>query len=115
MLKNENNGAAPQRLTDAISDYENAVREFSTNAAEFLKQVPLLTSAREAYERANLASTQLREILDRGDETLHLFMAQIEETITSPQLKGVFGGAKLEPEKSPAIKAGGEKADVARA
>src|SRR5579859_5958920 len=115
MLKNENYGTAPQRLTDAISDYENAVREFSTNAAEFLKQVPLLTSAREAYERATLASTQLREILDRGDETLRLFMAQIEETLTSPQSKGVFGGAKLEPEKSPEIKAGGGKAGAARA
>ena len=48
MSKNENNGMAPQRMTDALLDYEEAVREFSTNAAEFLRQVPLLTKARQA-------------------------------------------------------------------
>jgi hypothetical protein len=84
MSKNENNGDAPQHITEALSDYENAVREFSVNAAEFLKQVPLLNKAREAYERATTASAQLREILDRGDETLHQFMAQMEETIIFP-------------------------------
>ena len=89
MSKNENNAAPPQHITEALSDYENAVREFSVSAAEFLKQVPLLNKAREAYERATTASAQLREILDAGDDTLRQFMAQMEETITFPALAGL--------------------------
>ena len=85
MWKNDGSGAGPQRMTEALEDYEDAVREFSTNAAEFLKQVQFLTRAREAYQRATIASTQLREILDQGDETLQRFMAQLQETISLPQ------------------------------
>jgi hypothetical protein len=115
MLKTENNGSAPQRMTEALSDYEDAVREFSTSAAEFLKQVPLLHKAREAYERATTASTQLREILERGDETLRLFMTQLQETITSPCAIAALDGTRPESEASKTIKVAGEKADAARA
>ncbi len=115
MWKNENNGTPPQRMTEALSDYENAVREFSTSAAEFLKQVPLLHKAREAYERATTASTQLRQILDKGDETLRLFMTQMQETITSPSPIAALDSTKPESEENRAIKAAGEKADSARA
>ena len=115
MLKNDNNGSAPQRMTEAISDYENALREFSTNATEFLKQVPLLNKAREAYVRATTASTQLREILDRGDETLHMFMAQLEETITFRDAPAALDSTKSGSETIQSIKAAEEKADAARA
>jgi hypothetical protein len=115
MLKTENNGSAPQRMTEALSDYENAVREFSTSAAEFLKHVPLLHQAREAFERATTASTQLREILDRGDETLRLFMTQMQETISSPSAIAALDGTNPESQANQAMKAAGEKADAARA
>lgn len=110
MLKNDNSGAAPQRMTEALEDYEDAVREFSTNAAEFLRQVPFLTRARDAYLRATTASTQLREILDKGDETLQRFMAQLQETISLPQAS-VLEKTGIEPG---AVKSIGEKADAAR-
>lgn len=115
MLKNETNGSAPQRMTEAISDYENALREFSTSAAEFLKQVPLLNKAREAYARATTASTQLRGILDKGDETLHRFMAQLEETITLPHATDALDANKPESETIQTIKADEDKAEAARA
>jgi hypothetical protein len=70
MWKNENNEAPPQHITDALRAYEEPVREFSTSATEFLKHIPLLTRARDAYRRAMIVSTQVRDILDRGDETL---------------------------------------------
>lgn len=111
MWKNESNGTAPQRMTEALQDYEEAVREFSTSAAEFLKYMPLLDKAREAYERATTASTHLRDILDKGDETLHKFMAQMQETITFTQ-ESMLG--KVNPEET-AAKAAEEKADAAHA
>ena len=114
MSKNDSNGTAQQRMTDALSDYEDALREFSTNAVEFLKQVPLLTKAREAYERATTASTQIREILDRGDETLDRFMAQMQQTVSFPLATDSVGDAKPEAETVPANKGDVEKANAAR-
>jgi hypothetical protein len=114
MWKDENNGIAPQRMTDALLDYEEAVREFSTNAAEFLRQVPLLTKARQAYERATIASGQLREILDKGDETLHRFMAQMQETLTFPNVNVALESGKPETEIVQTTTADGDKANAAR-
>jgi hypothetical protein len=113
MWKNDNNGTAPQHMTEALSDYEAAVREFSVNAAEFLKQVPLLNKAREAYERATTASAQLREILDRGDETLRQFMAQMEETVTLPA--GITARENGSPDTEAAARASDLKVNAARA
>jgi exonuclease VII small subunit len=114
MWKNENNDVAPQRMTEALADYENAVREFSSSASEFLRQIPLLTKAREAYQRATVASTQLREILDRGDETLRKFMAQMQETVNFPQGTSAFEERGRDAGGVEAHKIGGEKADAAR-
>ena len=114
MSKNENNAMAPQRMTDALLDYEEAVREFSTNAAEFLRQVPLLTKARQAYERATIASAQLREILDKGDGTLHRFMAQMQETVTIARANVVLESGKPETETVQTSTADGDKANAAR-
>jgi hypothetical protein len=59
------------------------VEEFSTNATEFLKCLPTLTSTREAYERAMSISTEVRKILDTGDETLRRMMSQIENAVNT--------------------------------
>ena len=115
MWKNENNDVDPQRMIDALTDYEDAVKEFSANATEFLKHIPLWTRARDAYQRANAASTQLREILDKGDETLHRFMAQMQQTVTLQIDAAASDGRKPEAVKVETIKVSGEKADAARA
>lgn len=115
MWKNETNGNPPQRMTEALADYEDAVREFSASAAEFLKQVPLLHKAREAYERATIASAQIREILDKGDETLQRFMEQMQETISSSSAMIASDATNPAPKPVQAIRAADEKADAARA
>jgi exonuclease VII small subunit len=115
MWKDANNDVAPQRMTEALTAYEEAVKEFSTSATEFLKHVPLLTKARDAYRRAMVVSTQLREILNNGDETLRAFMAQMQHAVNFQIDNAASGERKGEAVKIETIKASGEKADAARA
>ena len=115
MWKNENKDLAPQRMTEALTAYEEAVKEFSTCATEFLKHIPLLTKARDAYQRAILVSTQVRSILDRGDETLRNFMAQMEHAVNFQPDNAASDERKPDAVKAETIKESGEKADAARA
>jgi hypothetical protein len=115
MWKNENNDVAPQRMTEALRAYEEAVKEFSTSATEFLKHIPLLTKARDAYQRAILVSTQVRDILDRGDETLRNFMAQMEQAVNFQPDSAASDEREPEAVDVETNKASGEKADAARA
>jgi exonuclease VII small subunit len=113
MSKNENDG--PQHMTDMLTSYKEAVQEFSSSAAEFLSHIPLLTKARDSYQRAMAVSRQLRQILDRGDETLRLLMAQMEKaaniqlTVTAPEPR------QIEAVKVEATSTNGDKADAAHA
>jgi exonuclease VII small subunit len=113
MWKN-NNDVGPQRVTEALTAYEEAVEEFSSSAAEFLEHVPLLTKAQDAYQRAIAVSTQLRGILDRGDETLRNFMAQMEQAVNFQPDNAASDERKPEVGKAEPIKESGEKADAAR-
>jgi transketolase len=70
-----------------------------------------LTKAGDAYKRAIAVSTQLRGILDQGDETLRNFMAQIQQAVNY----AASDEKKPEAVKVETIKASGEKADAARA
>lgn len=80
-MNNESKGATPQSVTTGLAAYDEAVKDFSTSATEFLKYIPLLTKARDAYERAIKASAQLRKTLDSGDETLRISMTQIQDAV----------------------------------
>lgn len=114
MWKSENNkDDGAQHMTDMLTAYRGAVEEFSANAAEFLTHIPLLTKARDAYQRAMAVSTQLRHILDKGDETLRLLMRQMEQAGNS----SVAASDKkaLEAVKVETPTANGDKADAARA
>jgi exonuclease VII small subunit len=102
-------------MTEALTAYEEAVKEFSTCATEFLQYIPLLTKARDAYQRAILVSTQLRDILGRGDETLRNFMAQMEQAVNFQPDNAASDERKPEALKVETIKESGEKADAARA
>ena len=115
MWKNENNEVPPQHMTEALRAYEEAVREFSASATEFLKHIPLLTKARDAYHRAIVVSAQVRDILDRGDETLRNFMAQMEQAVNFQPDNAGSDETRPEAVKAETNKASGEKADAAHA
>ncbi|MGA7622300.1 MAG: hypothetical protein WCA91_01855, partial [Candidatus Acidiferrales bacterium] len=81
-----------------------AVKDFSTSATEFLGCIPVLTKARDAYERAIKASAQLR------DETLLNFMTQIQDAVNFQPDDASAG--EREPAGDETIKASKEKADA---
>jgi exonuclease VII small subunit len=115
MWKNENNkDDGAQHVTDMLTTYKGAVEEFSASVAEFLTHIPLLTKARDAYQRAMAVSTQLRQVLDKGDETLRLLMGQMEQ---AANIQFAVTSDKKRPEavKLETTTANGDKADAARA
>ena len=71
----------------AMAAYRESVDEFARQATEFLEHIPTLTKAREAYQRAITVSSELRNMLDKGDETLNALMEQLEQAISNPALK----------------------------
>jgi hypothetical protein len=75
MWKKESSVTA-ERVPGAMATYRESVDEFSKNATEFLEHIPTLTKARDAYQRAMTVSTELRSILDTGDETMKSLMTQ---------------------------------------
>jgi exonuclease VII small subunit len=71
-----------QRLPASMATYSEAVDEFSKQATEFLTYMPLLTKARDAYQRAMAVSAEVRSMLDAGDKTLQTLMTQLEEAVS---------------------------------
>jgi hypothetical protein len=115
MWKNENNKEdGAQHMTDVLTAYKGAVEEFSASAAEFLAHIPILTKARDAYQRAMAVSAQLRNVLDKGDETLRLLMGQMEQA-ANIQFAVASDKKKPEPVKIEIATANGDKAEAARA
>ena len=98
MWKRFNDDVSPQGTDNTLTAYTEAIEEFSSSTAEFLSHIPLLTNARDAYQRAMAVSTQLRKVLDAGDETLRTVMDQLNQAV-----------------KVETITANGDKADAARA
>jgi hypothetical protein len=116
MWKNESNkDDGAQHMTDMLTAYKGAVEEFSANAAEFLAHIPLLTKARDAYQRAMAVSTQLRHVLDKGDETLRLLMRQMEQAGNIQFAAAASDKKAPEAVKLETTTANGDKADAARA
>jgi hypothetical protein len=64
-----------------MTAYKEAVQEFSNSATHFLEHLSLLSKARDAYQRAMLVSTELRNTLDAGDEAMRILMAQMQGLI----------------------------------
>lgn len=104
MWKDESKNNGPQQqqqhMTDMLTTYKEAVEEFSLSAAEFLAHIPLLTKARDAYQRAMAVSSQLRHVLDKGDETLRLLMSQMEQA-SNIQFAAPTAAAGASEKKSP--------------
>jgi exonuclease VII small subunit len=118
MSKDENKNEGPQQhMTDMLTTYKEAVEEFSVSAAEFLAHIPLLTKAGDAYQRAMAVSSQLRQVLDKGDETLRLLMSQMEQA-SKVQFTAAAASDKKRPEPlklETTTPTHGEKADAAHA
>lgn len=113
MWKKENSVSA-ERVPGAMAAYRESVDEFSKNAAEFLEHIPTLTKAREAYQRAIMVSTELRSILDTGDEALRTLMAQLEQAIGAQLAGQVIEKKRPEPAKVEPIKPSTGETEVAR-
>ena len=113
--KDEKNDVGSQHMTDMLTTYKEAVEEFSSNATEFLVHIPLLTKSRDAYQRAMAVSTQLRHILDKGDETLRLLMGQMEQAANIQLDVAASDKKRLETVNVETGTAKREKANAARA
>jgi exonuclease VII small subunit len=109
-MNNDSKASPLQPMTTGLAAYEEAVKDFSTSATEFLRCIPVLTKARDAYERAIKASAQLRKTLDSGDETLRNFMTKIQDAVNfQPDDTSAGEG---EPAADETIKASKEKTDA---
>jgi hypothetical protein len=80
MWKKENE-AEGQRLPGSMATYSEAVDEFSKHAIELLANIPVLTKARDSYQRAKMVSAEVRSILDAGDANLQNLRAHFEEAV----------------------------------
>ncbi len=114
MWKKEGSVTA-ERVPGAMAAYRESVDEFSKHATEFLEHIPTLTKAREAYQKAMTVSTELRSILDTGDETMKSLMAQLEQAVNMQLGKASPERKRPEPAKVEPIKPSSEEIDIARA
>jgi len=113
-LKRENLSAGPQKVVSqdrnqpspapTMATYTEALNEFATNATWFIEQLPLLTKARDAYERAMRVSAELRKVLDTGEENLQTLMTQLEQAVNVHGVKSAPDRKKPEPAKVEAIR-----------
>jgi hypothetical protein len=89
-----------EKADHIMATYVDAADEFGRSAKEFLQHVHLLPQAWNAYQQAMAASAELRTVLDTGDETIRILMAQLEQAINTPFGKPVSGEEKLEALKA---------------
>ena len=101
--------AEAQPATPAsMAAYTEAVNEFTRNATAFIEHVPLLTKARDAYDKAMKANAEVRKVLDKGEEDLRALMNHLVQVLNSnvaivapdkkkpepPQLETITGADK---------------------
>lgn len=110
----KDSSVSEERVPGAMAAYRESVDEFSKNAAEFLEHIPTLAKAREAYQRAIMVSTELRGILDTGDEALKALMAQLEQAISVQLVNPALEKKRPETAKVEPIKSSSEDSSVAR-
>ena len=77
--KEDNTGPQP---TPSWALYAEAANRFRSSAEAFMEHVHLLTEARSAYQQAMSASTELRNRLDAGDQTLRSVMTQLAQVVS---------------------------------
>lgn len=90
--------------TAMMATYAEAVHEFTKNATVCIGFLPLISKARDGYEQATRASTQLRKMLDAGDESLRNCMTQLEQALNVHLLRSVSEGKRPAPTNIEAIR-----------
>jgi hypothetical protein len=123
-LKRGNLAVGPQRVlaqdhnqplsSPTMATYTDALNEFATSATAFIEQLPLLSKARDAYERATRAGAELRKVLDTGEENLQNLMSQLEQAVNIRGVNPVPDRKKPEPAKVEAIRGTDEGGGVKR-
>jgi hypothetical protein len=91
--RQEDTGPQP---TPSWALYAEAVNRFRSSAEAFMEHVHLLTEARNAYQQAMSASTELRNRLDTGDQALRSVMTQLEQVVTDHLSEPVLDRKKPE-------------------
>lgn len=89
-LDNRPEQVGPQRVLTAqpstpvsMAAYTEAVNEFTRNATAFIEHVPLLTKARDAYDKAMKANAEVRKVLDKSEEDLRALMNHLIQVLNS--------------------------------
>ena len=67
----------------SLAAYTEAVTEFTRNATAFIEHVPLLTKARDEYDKAMKASAEVRKVLDKGEDDLRALMHHLMQVLNS--------------------------------
>lgn len=88
----------------SMAAYTEAVKEFTRNATAFIEQVPLLTNARDAYDKAMKANAEVRKILDKGEEDLRALMNHLIQVLNSNVVAVAPDKKKPEPTQFEAIR-----------
>jgi hypothetical protein len=110
----KDSSVSAERVPGAMAAYRESVDEFSKHATEFLEHIPTLAQAREAYQRALMVSTELRSILDTGDEALKALMAQLEQAVSTQLGNPAPEKKSPKPARVEPIKTSSEDPEVAR-
>lgn len=66
-----------------MAAYTDAVTEFTRNATAFIEHVPLLTKARDEYDKAMKASAEVRKVLDKGEDDLRALMHHLMQVLNT--------------------------------
>ncbi len=108
-FKKGNLAVVPQRVLSedqsspspsaSMKAYTGAVDEFTKSATSFIQQLPLLATARAAYEEAMRASGEIRKILDAEEQNLRTLMTQLERGLSVHDAKPAPDKKSPEPAK----------------
>jgi hypothetical protein len=105
ILAEDHNQPSP---SPTMETYTEAVNEFTRNATAFIEQLPLLTKAQGAYEEAMRAITEIRKVLDAGEENLRTLMTQLEQRVNVHGVKPTPDKKNPEPAKVERMRATNE-------
>ena len=109
----EKAGVGPRRVLAEVSQppkaatmaaYTEAVNEVTKNATAFIEHLPLLTKARDAYDRAMKAGAEMRRVLDTDEEHLRALMTQLAQVLNDHMVKPASEKKRPELAKLEAIR-----------
>lgn len=103
---------APPSTPVGMAAYTEAVNEFTRNATAFIEHIPLLTKARDAYDKAMKANAEVRKVLDKGEEDLRALMNHLIQVLNSNVVMVAPDKKKPEPTQLETIR-GADKGTVA--